>query len=507
MGVKGLFPYIRKEAGKSIEEKPEYLKHYVGRTVGIDASMWLYQFMAAVRTGSGMQNLANANGEATSHIQGFANRVLKMLEAGVKPIFVFDGPSPRAKEATLRVRSARKREAEEAYKNLPADATSEDVYKAASATTRVTRQHNSDVKTLLRLMGVAVVEAPGEAEATCAHLAKQGLVYGAVTEDMDALTFGAPVVIKNLFDVEGSRARSSKPAYEINLSKVLTGLRGSRHCKNGIDMPTFVDFCILCGCDYLEHLSGVGPATAFQLVDKKQNLESATRRLPPTTQPEEAAPEDDKDDDPDDDDEDEEPKKKKKKVTRKKAIGDDGRAVIAADWDFAAARRLFLTPDVTAEVPKPPTADYDGLVRFLVDTHGFNPDRVAKVVARLKKCKAAKPQQRLDAFLKPKTEPKVVIPQPAPAPPKPPQTPDPKPAPPQCIDLTGPEVTTTPASTTPASPPATKRKDTPPTKTTSPSPKKKPKTTSPSTTTKKKPKVKLAKPKDRITNWFKPASS
>jgi flap endonuclease-1 len=41
-------------------------------------------------------------------------------------------------------------------------------------------------------MGVPVIDAPTEAEAQCAAMAKAGLVYGVATEDMDCLTFGAP---------------------------------------------------------------------------------------------------------------------------------------------------------------------------------------------------------------------------------------------------------------------------------------------------------------------------
>jgi flap endonuclease-1 len=61
-----------------------------------------------------------------------------------------------------------------------------------------------DAKTLLRLMGVPVIEAPTEAEAQCAALAKAGEVHAAVSEDMDTLTFGAPVMLRNVFGKAGS---------------------------------------------------------------------------------------------------------------------------------------------------------------------------------------------------------------------------------------------------------------------------------------------------------------
>lgn len=50
------------------------------------------------------------------------------------------------------------------------------------ATVKVTREQNEETKKLLRLMGVPVVEAPSEAEATCAALCRDGKVFAAATE-------------------------------------------------------------------------------------------------------------------------------------------------------------------------------------------------------------------------------------------------------------------------------------------------------------------------------------
>lgn len=41
-------------------------------------------------------------------------------------------------------------------------------------------------------------QAPCEAEAQCAAMVKGGVVYATATEDMDALTFGSTVLLRNL---------------------------------------------------------------------------------------------------------------------------------------------------------------------------------------------------------------------------------------------------------------------------------------------------------------------
>jgi len=273
MGIKGLFPFLREKAPDAIKERS--LKDYLGRTLAIDASMSLYHFLTAIRTGPDAQNLTNSNNEATSHLQGFATRVLRLLEAGARPVFVFDGKPPELKAQELAQRRDAKKKAEEkvAMKRADDDASPAEVKKAASAATRVTKKHNDDVKRLLRLMGAPMVEAPGEAEAFCCSLTHAGKCDFVVTDDTDATTFASfytentPRIVKNLFDTEGARLKEKRPAYEIDVQRVLSSLRK--------ELPTrdaFVDFC---GCDYAQKLRGVGPKTALKLLAAHKTLERA----------------------------------------------------------------------------------------------------------------------------------------------------------------------------------------------------------------------------------------
>ena len=53
--------------------------------------------MVMVRSNQGggpAQQLTNDAGEVTSHIQGFFTRTIRLMEKGIKPVYVFDGAFP-----------------------------------------------------------------------------------------------------------------------------------------------------------------------------------------------------------------------------------------------------------------------------------------------------------------------------------------------------------------------------------------------------------------------------
>ena len=61
---------------------------------------------------------------------------------------------------------------------------------------------------MLKLFGFPFHDAPGEAEAECALLQKQGIVDAVMSEDVDTMMFGSTVCLRN-WTAEGSRASKS----------------------------------------------------------------------------------------------------------------------------------------------------------------------------------------------------------------------------------------------------------------------------------------------------------
>ncbi|KAJ3700690.1 hypothetical protein LUZ61_004395 [Rhynchospora tenuis] len=346
MGIKGLTKLLADNAPKSMKETK--FESYFGRKIAIDASMSIYQFLIVVGR-TGMETLTNEAGDVTSHLQGMFNRTIRLLEAGIKPVYVFDGQPPDLKKQELAKRYSKREDATKDLSTAVEEGDKDAIEKFSKRTVKVTRQHNEDCKRLLRLMGVPVIEAPCEAEAQCAALCKDDKVYAVASEDMDSLTFGAPKFLRHLMDPSSKKI----PVMEFEISKVLEELE--------LSMDQFIDLCILSGCDYCESIKGIGGQTALKLIRQYGCIETMLENI------------------------------------------NKERYQIPEDWPYQEARRLFKDPNVSLDVPElkwsPP--DEEGIVNFLVNENGFNQDRVTKAIEKIKTAKNKSSQGRLESFFKP----------------------------------------------------------------------------------------------------------
>ncbi|EPR80140.1 FEN1-like protein [Spraguea lophii 42_110] len=255
MGILQLSKVIKKHASNAIVLRP--MEYFNGKTIAIDASMSIYQFLIAIRSDGVMLS----GGETTSHLVGMFYRTIRLVEKGIKILYVFDGKPPEIKIQEIEKRNIRRAEAEEKYKEAEKDGDKELMAKFDKRKVKVGKIHVDECKKLLTLMGIPFVTAPSEAEAFCAYLAHKNIVYGVGTEDMDALTFGAPRLLRNLNAAESKKL----PVEEYNLDKILSQL--------DMKMEEFIDMCIILGCDYTQSLKGVGPQKAVTFIRKYKKIE------------------------------------------------------------------------------------------------------------------------------------------------------------------------------------------------------------------------------------------
>lgn len=95
MGVTGLWTVVQPCA------RPIKLETLNRKRLAVDASIWIYQFLKAVRDKEG-------NALRNSHVVGFFRRICKLLYFGIKPVFVFDGGAPVLKRQTIAARKKRR---------------------------------------------------------------------------------------------------------------------------------------------------------------------------------------------------------------------------------------------------------------------------------------------------------------------------------------------------------------------------------------------------------------
>jgi len=344
MGIKGLMKLIGDEAPGCVKEGE--MKNYFGRKIAIDASMCLYQFLIAVRQdGSQLQNEA---GEITSHLNGLFYRTIRMIENGLKPVYVFDGKPPKMKSHELEKRKEKREEAEKELEEAKEVGTNEEIDKQERRLVKVTKEHVAESKKLLDLMGVPYVEALCEAEAQCAQMALEGLVNAVSTEDMDALCFKTPCLLRRLTMPEARKL----PVQELSYEKLMAVLE--------LTHEEFVDLCILMGCDYVPNIRGIGPKKSFELIKKHKSIENILKAIDQKKYP---PPE---------------------------------------DWRFADARELFLEPEVHKNIdpPKWKSPDVEATVEFLHNEKGFAEERIRNGLKRLAKSKGKTNQGRMDDFFK-----------------------------------------------------------------------------------------------------------
>ncbi|WVQ98465.1 hypothetical protein IAU59_005591 [Kwoniella sp. CBS 9459] len=246
MGVPGLWDLIRPAAARTslsalsreaFHANPNGLRAF---RVGIDASIWIFHAQVT------------HYGE-NPFLRTIFFKITALLQQPVLPVFVFDGPN---KPGVKRHGSVKGKFG--------------------------TADHKSkQFKALLDVCGLEWWTAPGEAEAELAVMNRQGKIDAVLSDDVDALLFGATCLLRNnsptLSGAQASTtgtnsARGDMRHYEVYRSSAIrdlwldkegTTLRSEEDCRMAM-----VLIALLSGGDYTpEGLPSIGPTISFGLAN------------------------------------------------------------------------------------------------------------------------------------------------------------------------------------------------------------------------------------------------
>ncbi|KAL9015930.1 MAG: hypothetical protein Q9185_006698 [Variospora sp. 1 TL-2023] len=203
MGIKGIYgqvgPGERIALSKLAVEHFE--KHGRPMRIAIDASIWHFQTQA----GQGGSNPA---------LRTLYYRLIRLLSLSISPLFVFDGPNKPPFKRNVMTGSL--------GAQLP----------------------NFIMKQLLDVFGFPYHTAPGEAEAECALLQKEGIVDAVLSEDVDTMMFGCTVHLRNW---SAENVRGNKSPTHVNMYKAEDTKRG----KSGLDSEGMILIALMSGGDYI----------------------------------------------------------------------------------------------------------------------------------------------------------------------------------------------------------------------------------------------------------------
>ncbi|BGO99453.1 hypothetical protein NBRC10513v2_003550 [Rhodotorula toruloides] len=250
MGISGLLPLL------SEMQKPSHVKEWKGKTVAVDAYVWLHRGAYGCA-----QDLAL--GKPTVKYVNYAMHRVRMLKYyGVTPFLVFDGGLLPSKMGTEDEREKRRSDALAKGNAFLAEGKAGQARECFVKAVDVTPAMAYQLIKALPAEGVEYVVAPYEADPQLAYLEKSGIVDAIVTEDSDLLVFGCRNVLFKM-DGEGACVHISRDDFakcrEYNFA--------------GWSDAEFRHMAILSGCDYLPSIHKLGLKTAYNLLRKYKKPE------------------------------------------------------------------------------------------------------------------------------------------------------------------------------------------------------------------------------------------
>ncbi|MGB9635255.1 MAG: flap endonuclease-1 [Candidatus Micrarchaeia archaeon] len=256
------------ELGDIVIKKEIEFSELNGKTVGVDAFNTLYQFLSIIRQKDGTP-LMDSKGNITSHLSGLFYRNIRLMDEGIRLVYVFDGKPPSWKEQTVSERAETKRNAMEKWAKALKEGRLDEARKYAQATGKVTPEIVEESKELLNAMGIPCIQAISEGEAEVAYLVSKGRLDYAASQDYDSLLFGAPVLLRNL-TVSGRRKLPGRDRY-VEVHPEVIMLKDTLDML-GIDRRKLIWIGLLTGTDFNEGVKGIGPKKGLKLVKECTTL-------------------------------------------------------------------------------------------------------------------------------------------------------------------------------------------------------------------------------------------
>ena len=279
MGIKNFSTLLKEKASSAFIKMN--VNEFYGKRIAIDLNNIMYRYFSSylkeeIYQTDLIQNDINREKVVGKWVNGIIDFGLLWLEHGVTPIFVLDGETRKEKEDTKQKRINEKKKARDLGSELLFKIrTARSLFDISPNDLVELRKHMSKdvslrseeiqlLKKTLEEFRFPVLDAKYDSEQLCCALAIEGKVEAVYSTDSDCLVYGTPYLITD-FDKEN---RETLGLCVISLGKTLECL--------DMKFESFVDLCIMCGCDFNQNIPKIGPKRSYDLIMEHQSID----RLP-----------------------------------------------------------------------------------------------------------------------------------------------------------------------------------------------------------------------------------
>lgn len=246
------------------------INKFKDKIIAVDAMNMLYQFATTIRQQDGTP-LKDSKGNVTSHLTGLFSRISKLMIAGLKLVFVFDGEMPLLKKIERERRDKLKTEAIQSFEEAKERGDVLEMKRFASRTTRVSKDMVDESIKLIRAFGLPVIRSPSEGEAQASYMVSKGDCHYVSSQDYDCLIYGAPRVVRNL-SLTQKRKKINALTYKTILPEILELNKVLKELN--LDRDRLIALAMIIGTDFnVGGVKGLGPKKGLKLVQENHDLE------------------------------------------------------------------------------------------------------------------------------------------------------------------------------------------------------------------------------------------
>ena len=279
MGIKHLHQVLQKYAPSCYQTR--HLSEFAYQRVAIDISLYLYKYKAIA---------------GDRWLESFVYLISCLRKWNIHCVFIYDNKAPDEKKAEQQRRRETRAKQGDRVKELendiqhyengvePSEKMIEICKKEGLLSLLKKNENVIDIKLIKRklesmksmiisiteedlqlsrdlfdMMDIPYMTATSEAEAYSSYMCIHEKVDAVLSEDTDVLAYGAPLFLTKIDTFTNT-------VVVISYEKVLEELKMTKE--------TFVDLCIMLGCDYNTNVPKVGPEKSIAFLNKYKSIEN-----------------------------------------------------------------------------------------------------------------------------------------------------------------------------------------------------------------------------------------